>query len=191
MLIASLVVGVVLIILVVFVITIYNGLVAKRVDCDNGWSQIDVQLTRRHDLIPNLVETVKGFASHEKETLDAVISARAKAVATHDDAGAGPGQMGLAEGMLSSALGRLMAVAEAYPDIKANTNFLSLQEELSSTENKISFARQHYNDTVARYEMSRQQFPSNIIAGLFGFALREYFNIEEESVRRAPSVSFN
>jgi len=191
MLIPWLIIGAVLIVLVIFVIAIYNGLVSKRVECDNGWSQIDVQLTRRHDLIPNLVETVKGFASHEKETLEAVISARAKAVSVHDDSSKGPAEMGMAEGMLSSALGRLMAVAEAYPDIKANTNFLSLQEELSSTENKISFARQHYNDTVARYETSRQQFPSNIVAGMFGFSKREYFNLEDEAARKAPQVSFS
>ncbi|HED54147.1 MAG TPA: LemA family protein [Phycisphaerales bacterium] len=177
--------------LIMWLIGAYNKLVRLRVDCDNGWSQIDVQLKRRYDLIPNLVETVKGYAGHEKETLDAVISARAKAVQTHDSASAGTAQMGRAEGELTQALGRLMVVAEAYPDLKANTNFMQLQEELTSTENKIGFSRQHYNDTVGRYETARQSFPVNIIAGMFNFDKRDYFEIEEPAAREAPKVSFS
>ncbi len=179
------------IILVFWLIAMYNKLVRLRVDADNGWSQIDVQLKRRYDLIPNLVETVKGYATHEKETLDAVISARAKAVQVHDASNTGAKEMGMAEGELTQALGRLMAVAEAYPDLKANTNFLALQEELTSTENKIGFSRQHYNDTVARYEESRQQFPTNVVAGIFNFDKREYFEVTEPATREAPSVSFS
>ncbi len=180
----------VVVVLVIVVIALYNKLVRLRVDCDNGWSQIDVQLKRRYDLIPNLVETVKGYASHEKETLDAVISARAKAVQVHDAASTGAAAQGRAEGELTQALGRLMAVAEAYPDLKANQNFGQLQEELTSTENKIGFARQHYNDVVARYETSRQSVPTNIIAGMFNFQKREYFEIEEPAAREAPKVAF-
>ncbi|MEO1584265.1 MAG: LemA family protein [Planctomycetota bacterium] len=180
----------VVVLLVVIVIAMYNKLVRLRVECDNGWSQIDVQLKRRYDLIPNLVETVKGYASHEKETLDAVISARAKAVQVHDASDQGAAAMGQAEGELTQALGRLMAVAEDYPDLKANQNFLSLQEELTSTENKIGFARQHFNDVVARYETSRQSVPTNIIAGMFSFEKREYFELEEEAAKQAPQVSF-
>jgi LemA protein len=180
----------VVVLLVIIIIAMYNKLVRLRVDCDNGWSQIDVQLKRRYDLIPNLVETVKGYASHEKETLDAVISARAKAVQVHDASNTGAAAQGKAEGELTQALGRLMAVAEAYPDLKANQNFGQLQEELTSTENKIGFARQHYNDVVARYETSRQSVPTNIIAGMFNFQKREYFEIEEPAAREAPKVAF-
>ncbi len=182
--------AVVVIIVVLWLIAGYNKLVRLRVDADNGWSQIDVQLKRRYDLIPNLIETVKGYASHEKETLDAVISARAKAVSAHDSASAGAKEMGMAEGMLTQALGRLIAIAEAYPDLKANTNFMSLQEELASTENKIGFSRQHFNDTVGRYETVRQSFPVNIIAGMFNFAKRDYFEVTEPAAREAPKVSF-
>lgn len=178
------------VVLILILIAMYNKLVRLRVDCDNGWSQIDVQLKRRYDLIPNLVETVKGYASHEKDTLDAVISARAKAVQVHDASNTGAAAQGQAEGELTQALGRLMAVAEAYPDLKANQNFGQLQEELTSTENKIGFARQHYNDVVARYETSRQSVPTNIIAGMFSFQKREYFEIEEPAAREAPKVAF-
>ncbi|MCB9836979.1 MAG: LemA family protein [Phycisphaera sp.] len=181
----------VVVVVALWLIAAYNKLVRLRVDADNGWSQIDVQLKRRYDLIPNLVETVKGYASHEKETLDAVISARAKAVSVHDASNAGAKEMGMAEGMLTQALGRLIAVAEAYPDLKANTNFLSLQEELSSTENKIGFARQHYNDTVGRYEQARMSFPVNVVAGVFNFAKRDYFEVTEPAAREAPKVSFS
>lgn len=180
----------VFVIVALWLIAAYNKLVRLRVEADNGWAQIDVQLKRRYDLIPNLVETVKGYASHEKDTLDAVISARAKAVSVHDSANAGAKEMGMTEGMLTQALGRLIAIAEAYPDLKANTNFMSLQEELSSTENKIGFARQHFNDTVGRYEEARLSFPVNIVAGVFNFAKRDYFEVTEPREREAPKVSF-
>lgn len=183
--------AVVAVFLVLYIIMVYNRLIRAGVEVDNGWAQVDVQLKRRYDLIPNLVETVKGYASHEKDTLDAVISARAKAVQTHDASNTGAKEMGQAEGELTQALGRLMAVAEAYPDLKANTNFMALQEELTSTENKIGFSRQHYNDTVGRYEEFRMSFPSNIIAGVFNFNKRDYFVIENEAEKAAPTVSFS
>jgi len=185
----AIVVLVIMVGLVLWAIGVYNGLVRKRVDCDNGFSQIDVQLKRRHDLIPNIVETVKGYATHEKETLEGVITARNKAVGVTSDA-AHAGEVGAAEGMLTQALGKMFALAEAYPDLKANTNFLQLQEELGSTENKIGFARQHFNDTVGRYEQSRQVFPASVVAGVFNFDKREYFEIEDAGVREAPKVSF-
>ncbi len=177
--------GVVLV-LAVFVIGIYNRLVRFRIHCDNGWAQVDVQLKRRYDLIPNLVETVKGYAGHERETLEGVIAARNRAV----DA-SGVKQQAEAENMLTQALGRLFALSEAYPDLKANQNFAGLQEELSSTENKIGFSRQHYNDCVAQYDGARQQFPSNLVAGMFGFEAREYFELESAGERAAPKVSFS
>lgn len=176
-----------LVLLVVFA-SMYNGLVRRRVDVDNGFSQIDVQLKRRYDLIPNLVETVKGYAAHERGTLEAVISARNKAVQVPADAIADRAQ---AEGQLTQALGRLFAVAEAYPDLKANANFGALQEELASTENKIGFARQHYNDTVGRYEESRQAFPTNLVAAAFNFEKKDYFKVEEGAARETPKVSFS
>ena len=182
--------AVVAVVLVLYVIMVYNRLIRAGVEVDNGWAQVDVQLKRRYDLIPNLVETVKGYASHEKETLDAVISARAKAVQTHDASNTGAKEMGQAEGELTQALGRLMAVAEAYPDLKANTNFMALQEELTSTENKIGFSRQHYNDTVGRYEVGRTTFPANIVVGIFNFEKKDYFEIDEAE-KAAPSVSFS
>ncbi|MFM9996718.1 MAG: LemA family protein [Phycisphaerales bacterium] len=171
-------------------IAMYNALVRRRIDCDNGWSQIDVQLKRRYDLIPNLVETVKGYAAHEKGTLDAVISARAKAVGVTSDA-AHAQEKAAAENMLTQALGRLIAVAEAYPDLKANTNFAKLQEELTSTENRIGFSRQHYNDTVARYEESRQAFPTNLVAAAFNFDPRKYFELDDAAARETPKVKFS
>lgn len=171
-------------------IAMYNALVRKRVDCDNAWSQIDVQLKRRYDLIPNLVETVKGYAGHERETLEAVIAARTRAVAVSSDA-KHAAEKADAENMLTQTLGRLFALSEAYPDLKANQNFSQLQEELTSTENKIGFARQHFNDVVARYEETRQTFPTNIVAGAFNFDKRDYFTEQNESVRAAPKVSFS
>ena len=152
-----------------------------------AWSGIDVQLKRRADLIPNIVNTVKGYAAHEQETLQRVteMRTRAQAVPAGDVAG-----RAAAESMLSQALGRLMAVAEAYPDLKANTNFIQLQEELTSTENKIGFARQHYNDTVSRYNTAVQSFPANIIAGMFSFKEREFFEIEDPKEKEVPQVSF-
>lgn len=169
-------------------IAMYNGLVRRRVEADNGWSQIDVQLKRRYDLIPNLVETVKGYAGHERGTLEAVIAARSRAV---EAGGGGVAQRAEAENALTQTLGRLFAVAEAYPQLKANTNFGQLQEELASTENKIGFARQHYNDTVGRYEEARQSFPTNIVAGAFNFEKREYFTAQNAVEREAPKVSFS
>jgi LemA protein len=182
-------VGVFFVLLLLFV-GMYNTLVRRRIDVDNAFSQIDVQLKRRYDLIPNLVETVKGYAGHERQTLEAVISARTRAVGVPGDA-AHAGEKAAAEGILTQALGKLFALSEAYPDLKANTNFARLQEELSSTENKIGFARQHYNDTVGRYEESRQAFPTNIVAAAFNFEKREYFTIEAPAEREAPKVSFS
>jgi len=189
---AALVLGGLLLFLVAFLfwlIGMYNALVRRRIDCDNGWSQIDVQLKRRYDLIPNLVETVKGYAAHEKGTLEAVVSARARAVAVTSDA-AHAGEKAAAENMLTQALGRLIAIAEAYPTLKADLNFSKLQEELASTENKVGFARQHFNDVVARYEESRQTFPTNVIANAFNFEKRDYFKVDEAAVREAPKVQF-
>lgn len=173
----------VLVLIILFFIGIYNGLVRARNQAKNGWSQIDVQLKRRHDLIPNLVETVKGYAAHEKETLDAVIRARAGAVAANT-----PGEAGAAEGILGAALGKLFALSEAYPDLKANTNFLSLQEELSATENRIGFARQAYNDAATAYNNKREVFPANLISG--GFEEAELFEVEIASERDVPNVEF-
>lgn len=188
--IVAIVLGGLVVMLLLWVIAVYNGLVRKRVDCDNGWSQIDVQLKRRYDLIPNLVETVKGYADHEKGTLEAVIQARSAAVAIPSDA-AHAKEKGAAEGMLTQTLGKLFALAESYPDLKANQNFAQLQEELTSTENKIGFARQHFNDTVGRYEQTRQMFPASIIAGVFNFDDRAYFTLDEVAEREAPKVSFS
>jgi LemA protein len=168
---------------VLYFIGIYNGLVRARNESKNGWSQIDVQLKRRHDLIPNLVETVKGYAGHEKETLEAVIQARSGAVAAK-----GPAEAGAAEGILGAALGKLFALSEAYPDLKANQNFLALQEELSSTENKIGFARQAYNDAATRYNNKREVFPASLISG--GFEEAELFEIQEAGERSVPEVKF-
>jgi LemA protein len=166
----------------------YNGLVGLRNQVKNAWAQIDVQLKRRYDLIPNLVETVKGYMKHERETLEAVTNARNLA---QQGASAGAGERGKLEGELSAALGRLLAVAEAYPDLKANQNFLALQEELTSTENKISFSRQYYNDSVLRFNNKTQMFPSNIVAGMFGFKAGEFFEVTEAEQREAPKVSFS
>lgn len=163
----------------------YNGLVRKRVASETAWSDIDVQLKRRHDLVPNLVNTVQGYASHEKETLENVIQARNQAVGAD-----GPAASAAAEGMLSSALGKIFALSEAYPDLKANQNFLSLQEELTSTENKIGFARTHYNRTTANYNEALQTVPSNIVAGMCGFQKRDLFELEDASQREAPQVKF-
>jgi len=173
----------VLVLIGVYSIGIYNGLVRARNETHNGWSQIEVQLKRRHDLIPNLVETVKGYAAHERETLEAVIRARGAAVEART-----PGEAGRAEGLLGSALGNLFALAERYPDLKANQNFLALQEELASTENRIGFARQAYNDAATRYNNRREVFPANLISG--GFEEAELFEIEEPGERSVPKVEF-
>ena len=160
----------------IYVIITYNGLVSLRNKIENAWAQIDVQLKRRYDLIPNLVETVKGYASHERETLEAVIVARNVALTA-----SGPHDQAEAENMITGALKSVFALAEAYPDLKANTNFLNLQEELSGTEGRIAYARQYYNDAVQTYNTKLQTFPSNIFGNLFKFTEREYFEADEES----------
>ena len=177
----------IIIILVLILVGIYNGLVRLRNQVKNAWAQIDVQLKRRYDLIPNLVETVKGYAKHEREVFENVTKARNMAQQVSSSS---PAVRAQAEGELSGFLSRLLAVAEAYPDLKANQNFLALQEELSSTENKISFSRQFYNDSVLGYNNKIQMFPSNIIAGMFGFILSEFFEVKVEAERAAPKVSF-
>ncbi len=187
MAVVGIVIGVVVVLLVIGIVVTYNGLVRLRNQMQNAWSQIDVQLKRRHDLIPNLIETVKGYASHERETLDAVTSARNMAQGA---VGKGVGAQSKAEGALSGALMGLFAVAEAYPDLKANQNFLALQEELTSTENKIAFSRQFYNDSVLGYNNKTQMFPSNIIANMFSFGEGEFFEIEVPAEREVPKVSF-
>jgi LemA protein len=183
--------------LAIWAISIYNGLVALRNRFKNAFAQIDVQLKRRYDLIPNLVETVKGYMAHERQTLEAVIAARGAAVSASQKAAAAPGDpaamqgLSQAEGALGGALGRLLAVFEAYPDIKANQNVLSLQEELSSTENKVAFARQAFNDSVMSYNTKRESFPDNIFAGMFGFSAAELLQATESAEeRQAPKVSF-
>ena len=170
---------------VLFVAGLYTGLVQARNQVGNAWSQIDVQLKRRYDLIPNLVETVKGYAQHEKGTFEAVTKARQQAI----DASS-VGEQARAENMLSQTLRSLFAVAEAYPDLKANQNVLGLQEELSSTENKIGFARQFYNDQVLKLNNKVEMFPSNMVAGMFNFTKAEFFEIEVAAEREAPKVSF-
>ena len=174
-----------LVMIVVWFIAAYNGLVSIRNQVRNAWSQIDVQLKRRHDLIPNLVETVKGYAGHEKETLENVTKARSQAVAAN-----GVAQQSQAEQELTSSLGRLMLVVEQYPDLKANQNFLSLQEELTSTENKIGFSRQHYNDSVMHYNTRIESVPTNIVGGMFSFGREEFFELSDAAEREAPKVSF-
>jgi LemA protein len=185
MLIGALIVVGVIVLILLSLIAIYNGLVQKRIRCDEAWAQIDVQLKRRYDLIPNLVETVKGYAAHEKETLENVIQARNSAISAQ-----GVPAQAEAENMLTGALNKLFALSEAYPNLKANENFAQLQEELTSTENKIAFARQHYNDSVAVYNIATQKFPNNIIAGMFNFTTREMFELAEAEQREAPKVSF-
>jgi LemA protein len=177
-------------VLILWIVGIYNGLIRLRNRVKNAWSQIDVQLKRRFDLIPNLMETVKGYMKHERETMEAVTQARA-AVQQAAGANAGAAARGQAEGALGAALGRLFAVAEAYPDLKANQNFLALQEELTSTENKISFSRQYYNDSVLQYNNKTQMFPSNTVAGMFGFRQGEFFEVTVPEQREAPKVSFS
>ncbi len=176
-----------LFLLLIFAWSSYNGLVRLRNQVKNAWAQIDVQLKRRHDLIPNLMETVKGYMKHERETLEAVTEARNLA---QKAIGTGVGSQAKAEGELKGALSRLLAVAENYPDLKANQNFLALQEELASTENKISFSRQYYNDSVLTYNNKIQMVPSNIIAGMFGFKTGEFFEVTVPGEREVPKVSF-
>jgi LemA protein len=193
---------VLLVVVVLFVVIglwiagVYNALVVARNRYKNSFSQIDVQLKRRYDLIPNLVEAVKGYMAHEKGTLNEVIEARNRAVTAGQAASANPGDpnamnnLNKAEGQLNGALGRLFALSEAYPDLKANTNMLQLQEELTSTENKVSFARQAFNDAVTFYNNKREVFPNVIFAGMFGFFPAELFQVESDAVREAPKVQF-
>jgi LemA protein len=182
--------------LLVFVIGAYNSLVTLRNRYKNAYSQIDVQLKRRYDLIPNLVETAKGYLSHERGTLEAVIAARNVAVTANTRAAQNPGDasamkdLSSAETALSGVMGRLFALAEAYPDLKANTTMLSLMEELTSTENKVSFARQAYNDAVMAYNTRREVFPTNLIAGPFNFGPAELFVVDKPEEKEAPKVSF-
>jgi len=180
----AIVVGVILIVGLWLMLT-YNGLVKLRNQVKNAWSQIDVQLRRRYDLIPNLIETVKGYASHEKETLERVVQARQAGI---DASGVKEQQQ--AENMITGALRQLFALSEAYPDLKANQNFMQLQEELASTENKIGFARQYYNDTVQTFNTRQQQFPANVVAGMMGFTAADFFELEEPEMREAPKVEF-
>jgi len=188
---------VIVVAVIIWIISIYNGLVGARNRFKNAFAQIDVQLKRRYDLIPNLVETAKGYIKHERETLEAVIKARNVALAAAQAAGANPGNptamqgLNQAEGALTGVLGRLFAVAEAYPDLKANQNMLALQEELTSTENKVSFARQGYNDSVMEYNVKRESFPGNIFAGMFNFGPAEQLQATESAEeRKAPQVKF-
>ena len=182
---------------VLFVVGLYNKLVGLRNRFKNAYAQIDVQLKRRYDLIPNLVETAKGYLQHERGTLEAVIAARNTAASANTGAAANPGdpaamkQLASAEGALTGTLGRLFALSEAYPDLKANTTMLSLMEELTSTENKVSFSRQAYNDSVMAYNTQREVFPSSLIAGTFQFAAAEPFALEKPEQREAPKVSFS
>jgi LemA protein len=186
----------VIIVVIVYLIAAYNGLVTKRNRYKNAFAQIDVQLTRRHDLIPNLVETAKGYMKHEKETLEAVINARNSAVTGLKNAAKDPSnpeamkELAQAEQGLSGALGRLFALSEAYPDLKANENMMQLSEELTTTENKVAFSRQAFNDTVMGYNNQVESFPSNVVANNFGFKLAELLEIEDETKRELPEVSF-
>jgi LemA protein len=187
----------VIVLAVLFTIGVYNNLVGSRNRYKNAYSQIDVQLKRRYDLIPNLVETVKGYMAHERGTLEAVIEARNAAYAANQRAAANPGDpaamqsLSGAEAQLTGVLGRLFAVAEAYPDLKANQNMLALQEELTSTENKVAFARQAYNDAVMVYNTSRETFPNSMVANATGFAPAQLFEVETPKEREAPRVSFS
>jgi LemA protein len=183
----ALVVILVLIVLAaLFFVSLYNRLVRLRNRSENAWAQIDVQLRRRHDLIPNLVETVKGYAAHERGTFDEVTAARAAAQSAQ-----GPAAQGQAENFLTQALGRLIAVSEAYPQLRATENFQQLQSQLADTENQIQVARQVYNDTVLSYDNALQTVPTSVVAGMFGFTKREYFELDDAASRQAPQVSFD
>jgi len=186
----------IVVVVVLWIVSLYNRLVGSRNGYKNAFAQIDVQLKRRYDLIPNLVETAKGYIKHERETLEAVIKARNSAVSAVQAAAANPGDAtamrGLAgaEGQLTASLGRLFAVAEAYPDLKANQNMMQLSEELTSTENKVAFARQAYNDSVMTYNNQREMFPGSLIAGMFNFTSAQLLELDEPAARQAPKVSF-
>jgi LemA protein len=183
---AAIAVIVIVVVIVIVFVAGYNGLVRLRNRIDSAWSQIGVQLERRHDLIPNLIETVKGYAAHEKTTLEGVVEARNAAIQAKSE---GPEQQAQAENVLTGALKSLFALAEAYPDLKANQSFLQLQEELTATEDRIAYARQFYNDSVMKYDNKIQSIPSNIIAGMFGFKSREYFQVEQGATE-VPKVQF-
>ena len=182
--------------IVFWAISIYNRLINERNRVRNAFAQIDVQLTRRHDLIPNLVEAVKGYMKHERETLEAVIKARNAAQSALEAAKADPAnakaiqELGASEGALGAVLGRLFALSEAYPDLKANQNMMQFQEELSSTENKVAFSRQAFNDAVMTYNNTAENFPNNVVANMFNFELASFLEIESEEMRDAPEVSF-
>jgi LemA protein len=176
----------IIVIVVLFFVSIYNSLIGLRNRVKNAWSQIDVQLKRRHDLIPNLLETVKGYMKHEREIMENITKYRSQAMDANT-----VGDKAAAEGLLSGALGQLRVQVENYPDLKANQNFLALQEELTSTENKISFARQAYNDQVLFYNNKIQMFPSNIVAGMFSFKEEEFFEIEDKTEKEVPKISFS
>jgi LemA protein len=188
---------VLLVVVALFLVGIYNGLVTARNGYKNAFSQIDVQLTRRHDLIPNLVEIAKGYIKHERETLETVIQARNSAVSGLRAASANPGdpasvqQLSGAENQLTGALGRLFALSESYPDLKANSTMMQLSEELSSTENKVAFARQAYNDAVLGYNNKREVFPNNLVAGMFAFGGAQYLELDDPTKREVPKVSFS
>jgi LemA protein len=190
------VIGGIILVLVLWFVGIYNGLVVSRNRFKNAFSQIDVQLKRRYDLIPNLVETAKGYMKHERETLEAVVAMRNQAMSANQRASANPGDpsamkaLGSAESALTGALTRFMAVSEAYPDLKANQNMLQIQEELTSTENRVAFARQAYNDSVTTYNNQRDVFPTVIVANMAGFTPAELLQIESPQERQAPKVSF-
>ena len=188
----------VVVVLAIFVISLYNALVGRRNRFKNAFAQIDVQLKRRYDLIPNLVETAKAYMAHERQTLEAVIAARSTAMSAAQRAAAAPGAPGTMQGLaaaeagLTGALGRLFAVAESYPELKANQNMLAMQEELTSTENRVAFARQAYNDSVMEYNTQRESVPANLIAGMFGFTQAELLQATDSAEeRKAPRVSFS
>jgi LemA protein len=176
----------IIVLVVIWLVGMYNSLVGLRNQVKNAWAQIDVQLKRRHDLIPNLVETAKGYMQHERGTLESVTNARSKAMGADS-----VGDKAKAEGELSGAISRFMLVVENYPDLKANQNFLALQEELTSTENKIAFSRQAYNDQVLFFNNKIQMFPSSIIAGMFNFQQSDFFELEDKGDREAPKVDFS
>jgi len=178
--------GGILVLVLLFIIGLYNSLVQLRNQVDNAWSQIDVQLKRRHDLIPNLVETAKGYMQHERQTFERITEARSRAMGAKT-----VGEASQAEGALTDALSKFMLVVENYPDLKANQNFLALQEELTGTENRIAFARQAYNDSVLFYNNKIQMFPSNVIAGSFNFTKRDFFEVGSAAEREVPKVSFS
>jgi LemA protein len=175
----------IVVVVALLLVALYNRLVQQRNRVDNAWAQIEVQLKRRWDLIPNLVESVKGYAAHERETFEAVTQARARA-----QAATSPAESAQAEGILGAALGRLFAVAEAYPELQADENFRQLQTELAETENRVAVSRQVYNDTVLTYNNTVQTFPGLVVAGPFGFTIREFFEVEDQAQREPPSVDF-